>query len=63
MTNVDMIGGFLVLALLGFLVANIDSISERQLRIITTLGWGISLLLVKGGYLWQKLYILFYLQV
>lgn len=51
MTNVDMIGGFLVLALLGFLVANIDSISERQLRIITTLGWGISLLLVKGGYL------------
>lgn len=62
MTNVDMIGGFLVLALLGFLVANIDSISERQLRIITTLGWGISLLLVKSGYLWQKLYILFYLQ-
>ena len=51
MTNVDMIGGFLVLALLGFLVANIDSISEKHLRIITTLGWGITLLLVKGGYL------------
>ena len=45
------IGGLLILALIGFLFVNIDSISERQLRIITTLGWGITLLLVKGGYL------------
>ena len=45
-----MIGELLVLALIGFLFANIDSISEKQLRIITTLGWVISLLLVKGGY-------------
>ena len=45
------IGGLLVLALIGFLFANIDEISEKQLRIITTLGWGITLLLVKGGYL------------
>ena len=44
------IGELLVLALIGFLFANINSISERQLRIITTLGWAISLLLVKGGY-------------
>jgi len=33
------IGGLLILALIGFLFVNIDSISERQLRIITTLGW------------------------
>lgn len=53
MTNVDMIGGFLVLGLLGFLVANIDSISERQLRIITTLGWAITVFLIKEGYLFS----------
>ena len=51
MLMIKTIGGLLVLALTGFLVANIDSISEKQLRIITTLGWGITLLLVKGGYL------------
>lgn len=49
MLMIKTIGGLLVLALTGFLVANIDSISERQLRIITTLGWAISLLLIKEG--------------
>lgn len=36
------ISGFLVLALTGFLFANIDAISEKQLRILTTLGWVIT---------------------
>jgi hypothetical protein len=45
---VDLIGGLLALVAVGLLFANIDAISEKQVKSITILGWVITIFIIKG---------------
>jgi len=45
---INLIGGITVL-ILGLLLSNVESIGDREIKIITILGWLIALFFAKGG--------------
>ena len=45
---INLIGGITVL-ILGLLLSKVESIGDREVKIITILGWLIALFFVKGG--------------
>ena len=45
---INLIGGITVL-ILGLLLSNFDSIGDKEVKIITILGWLIALFFAKGG--------------
>lgn len=44
----DIIGG-VTAVIIGLLLSNLESIGDREIKIITILGWSIALFFAKGG--------------
>ena len=47
--------GYITVLVLGLLLSNLESIGERDVKIITILGWLSALFFAKAGMEWQKL--------